>query len=270
MRVESSIGHGRARSVRCCPRLLAQSSESLVLQAEQEFQQGLQNKTRPMLARPSFSEATDRYRELHQRGVRCPELYLNLGNAALLADRWPEALWAYHMGLKLDPNDALIAGTSGFRARAKRYIPRPDMADRKANPGRPESIVRQWGCWPPVLGLHTFWHGWPPPWRFCGANLRRVFIAILAALIAATAGFGLWHGFEQADVDRQTPLIILKEKTWLYRGNGVNYPLHPELPLLGRGMEARQVHRRGAWLQIRLTSEEIGWVPLSHVLVVEP
>jgi hypothetical protein len=35
-------------------------------------------------------------------------------------------------------------------------------------------------------------------------------------------------------------------------------------------MEAQQIHRRGHWLQIRLSTGEVGWVPASNLLVVEP
>src|SRR5262249_3252386 len=157
----------------------------------------------------------------HQQGVRSPDLYLNLGNAALLADRWPEALWAYHMGLKLDPNNAQLREHRDF-VRAKVTYP-------ASGHGRPESESWPTGIYRPSLrflaggaGL-SFGLAWfAGPTAFLRRNLRLALLAILAALVAAVAGFGLWHGLEQADADRQTPLVILTEKAWLYRGNGVN------------------------------------------------
>jgi hypothetical protein len=83
-----------------------ESDAEVLAQAETAFRLGVENKTRILQARTHFYLATDAYLELHRRGVRSPALYLNLGNAAVLADRWPEAVWAYHVGLKLDPNHA--------------------------------------------------------------------------------------------------------------------------------------------------------------------
>jgi hypothetical protein len=95
-------------------------------------------------------------------------------------------------------------------------------------------------------------------------------VGAIALALAAVAGFGCWHMLEQADIDRRTPLVVLQENTSFQRGNGVNYPQQSDLPVLPRGLEARQLHRRGSWLQLRLSSGEIGWVPRSAVLVVEP
>src|SRR5208283_5028376 len=100
----------------------AQTDDEILAQAEAAFQRGVENKSRFLLARTHFSEATNRYLELHQRRVRTPALYRSLGNAALLADRWPEAIWAYHVGLKLDPNDASLREHLAF-ARAKVLYP---------------------------------------------------------------------------------------------------------------------------------------------------
>ena len=60
------------------------------------------------------------------------------------------------------------------------------------------------------------------------------------------------------------------EGTALQRGNGTSYPRHPDVPTLPAGLEARVLHRRGDWLQVRLATGEVGWVPSDAVLVVEP
>ena len=96
------------------------------------------------------------------------------------------------------------------------------------------------------------------------------FTAIAFLAIAGVAGVGVWREWKFAEIDRDTPLVIVAENTPLYRGNAVSYAHHPWLSLLHRGMELRQIHRRGQWLRIRLTTGEIGWLPVASVLIVEP
>src|SRR5262249_11864998 len=98
----------------------------------------------------------------------------------------------------------------------------------------------------------------------CAFVTRRtgvILLAVALALITVGSGIGLWDEQSQADLERQTPVVVLLDNTDFYRGNAASYPKHADVPFLPRGLEARQVHRRGGWLQIRLTTGEVGWVP---------
>jgi hypothetical protein len=247
----------------------APTDEEIFAQAEDAFRQGVDNKIRILQARKHFSKATDAYRELHRRGVRSPALLLNLGNAAVLADRWPEAIWAYHGGLRLDPNDRILREHLEF-ARAKVLYP-------LAGQGRPDADA--WPDWlhrPTIgelscaLGLSYLLAWLAGTCAFISRQSRLFLLASALILVTAIAGAGLWIALRQTEIDRRTPLVVLAGNTEFYRGNGIGYPQHPVLPALPRGLEARQLHRRGAWLQIRLTTGEVGWVACTQVLVVEP
>jgi hypothetical protein len=247
----------------------ARTDEEIFAQAEDAFRQGVDNKIRILQARKHFSEAADAYRELHCRGVRSPALSLNLGNAALLADRWPEAVWAYHGGLRLDPNDRTLRKNLEF-ARAKVLYP-------PAGQGRPDADV--WPDWlhrPTLCELYcalglSYLLAWLAGTSALISRQSRLFLLASALiLVTAIAGAGLWNELRQTEIDRLTPLVVVANNTEFYRGNGKSYPQHPVLPVLPRGLEARQLHRRGAWLQIRLTTGEVGWVPIGVVLIVEP
>jgi hypothetical protein len=222
-----------------------------------------------LLARTHFAEAANRYLDLHRRGVRCPALYRSLGNAALLADRWPEAIWAYHVGLKLDPNDAAMREHLAF-ARAKVLYP-------PSGEGRLDADT--WPIWlhrPTLSELFCVFVGayslaWlTGTWALIGRAWTAGLASVIAALVALTAGAALLHADRQADIDRQTPLVVIAENTAFYQGNAASYPQHASLPMLPRGMEARQIHARGNWLQIRLSTGEVGWLPRRQVLIVEP
>ena len=247
----------------------ARTNEEIATHAEAAFRQGVENKERFLVARKHFSAATDAYLELHQRGVRNPKLYLNLGNAAALADRWPVAIWAYHAGLKLDPDDGALRDHLAF-VRGKVSYPASGL-------GRPEPDY--WPMWlhrPSIrelfgISVISYVIAWVAATCTFFRRTARLFALTLVALaVASASGVGLWYELQQAEFDRATPLVIVAENTPLYRGNGPSYPPHAELPFLPRGMEVRQLHRRGGWLQVRLSSGEIGWLPLERVLVVEP
>jgi hypothetical protein len=251
--------------------IFAQPSKSdaqLLADADAAFERGVQSRTLLLQARKQFSTAADRYLELHQRGVRSPALYLNLGNAATLADRWPEAIWAYHMGLSLDPNDAAL--------REHLAAVRAKVMDLPSGQGRREAET--WPAWlhRPTLnelmlvsalsymlmcGIGTLAYV-----RHSQPLLLSALALLVVTVLAATGG---WYTWTRAEYDCINPLVIVAENTPLYRGNATSYPHHPAVAMLPRGMEVRQRHRRGQWLQVQLTTGEIGWLPIASTLIVE-
>ncbi len=89
--------------------------------------------------------------------------------------------------------------------------------------------------------------------------------------MALASGFGWWLWNRAERFEQQHPLVVVAfEDVPLRTGNGTSYPLHATLPQLYPGMEARRLHQRGDWLQIRFATGEIGWVPTKKVLVDEP
>jgi len=246
-----------------------QSDDDVLAAAESAFRQGVENKPRLLVARKHFSVAVDAYRELHRRGYRSAALYRNLGNAGVLADRWPEAIWAFHVGLRLDPNDSVMQEHLAF-ARGKVLYP-------LAGQGRPEADA--WPAWlrrPPPLGVLCMLIA---VYVLACVSVTASFLWRTTALLVLTGLTGLtlgalsiawWHVSSLAEIDRQTPLVVLIENADFYRGNGASYPRHPILAQLPRGLEVRQLHRRGSWLQVRLTTGETGWVHRDQALVVLP
>jgi uncharacterized protein YgiM (DUF1202 family) len=97
---------------------------------------------------------------------------------------------------------------------------------------------------------------------------RLKLVALAAFVLAGLAIFGLWHAIIEQKTQRDAPLVVVAENTPLYRGNGTSYAVQTSLPALPRGMEVRQIHRRGDWLQVRLTTGEVGWIPARAALVV--
>src|SRR5262249_20768000 len=71
--------------------------------AERCFHAGLQAGDDPTKARPWYRCAAAAYQRLADDGYADPDLFLNLGNAHLLADELPQAILAYRRGLRGHP-----------------------------------------------------------------------------------------------------------------------------------------------------------------------
>ena len=54
---------------------------------------------------------------------------------------------------------------------------------------------------------------------------------------------------------------------YLRKGNSEFYPARLEA-VLPKGVEARELTRRGGWVQVRLAGGAVGWLPETAVLKV--
>jgi hypothetical protein len=187
----------------------------------------------------------------------------NLGNAHFLADQLPEAILAYRQGLRLDPNDQGLHDNLDY-ARARVNYPfgtrgQPEEDSRFYQPSPFQVLVGSMVLYGLTCVLVTRWF----------MTRRRVLLirASILLVLAAAGGF-FWLQLESASTWRdQHPLVVVRDdRLPLRRGNGPSYPAHADLPFLSRGMEARQMHERGGWLQIQFASGEVGWVEKTAVL----
>ena len=241
---------------------LGQTDADLLARAKTRFEQGKEAARRPAEARRFFGAAADDLHELHRHGYRSAGLYLHLGNAALLADQVPHAIWAYHQGLRLDPGHQGVREHLAYARGRVRTTP-------TAPPSR----------WPFHLSAGVLFliaalayiFAWLFAVGWLQSRRRRHLVALVTcSLLAALAGWAYVDSVRRQELDRREPLVVINEPTSLHRGNGVSYPRHPDTPTLPPGLEARQLHRRGSWLLVRLESGQVGWVRAAHVIADEP
>jgi hypothetical protein len=238
--------------------------------AEEEFARGVEAKSDRNKAMPHFLAAADYFDELRRRGADNPELYRNLGNAALLADDLPRAVLSYRRGLRLSPTDAALrAGLDEARARVA-YASDGGFG-RPPDDGRPP--------WLPRLGSD---------WFFLGAAAGYVAACVLltrwlmvrgrpwlvggAAALALAAGFTalLVLAVRSERAERERPLVVISEDGVLLRkGDGLPYPPRYDTPL-NKGVEARRLYEHGGWVQIELSGGEVGWAQRDCLLIDEP
>ena len=233
----------------------------VVARAQQRFRLGVEKLGQPAESRRLFGQAADDLEELRESGCS-PAFYLTMGNAQALAGRWPKAIWAYQCGLMVDPNNAALREHLEYARLLVNHSP--------GNRGRPAPDV--WPRWlhrpADVDLLMLAATAYSLAWLIGGwwyVRRRAASLAVALGLIAAAFAFGAGYVLDIRDAH----LVVIAADTPLHRGNGPSYPLHPDVPSLPAGLEARTLHRRGAWLQVQLTTGEIGWVPVDAVLMVE-
>ncbi len=241
---------------------LAPSDIEMAERAAAEFEAGVRDKSRILLARKHFNAAADAYLALHERGHRNAKLYRSLGNALTLADRWPEAIWAYQEGLMLAPGDITMRRHL-IELRAKVLLP-PDGQGRIPSDGWPVWLPRLsvQSCWWLAFGSYLLLCLAASGWRI--SRTRRwiaVGIASLSAVILFT--IALLVAFQGERLDRERPIAVVLENTPFRKGNGHAYPQHVSLPTLPRGLETRVIHQRSGWSQVILSTGEIGWIPTT-------
>jgi hypothetical protein len=243
------------------------STEERLARAQERFRLGVERLGQPAESRRFFGQAADELERL-SGSVPSPAFYLSLGNAEALAGRWPRAIWAYQCGLEVDPNSAALREHLGYARSLVNYPP--------GNRGRP--VADAWPRWLHrltaadllILATSTYGLAWlAGGWWY----VRRRAVPLAAALclfaVALAAGAGYLLEERQAHRTRRDPhLVVVAADTPLHRGNGPSYPLHPDVPTLPAGLEAWSLHRRGAWVQVRLSTGEIGWVRGDAVLIV--
>jgi hypothetical protein len=92
-------------------------------------------------------------------------------------------------------------------------------------------------------------------------GLAGVWLVVLASL-----GALWWHDHRVRTPDEHA-VVVIAQDVHLRKGNAETFPLrldgHYRLP---RGVEARELTSRGGWVQIKLVSGIIGWVPETAVL----
>ncbi len=196
-----------------------------------------------------------------------PELYTNLGNAALQAERLGPAVLAYRRALAIDPSAArALQNLEYVRTLLPEWVPRPEATG--------------------LLDTFFFWHRTLSRGeRVLGAA---VCFAVAALLVAGSIRFGQgalrgaalvpglgWLALvvslalEPAERLREEAVIVAPETV----ARGADSALAPSAfpaPLPG-GAEVRILESRSPWLRVRLANGRDAWVSESAAArVVEP
>jgi len=212
-----------------------------------------------------FAGAADAYRAILARGMEAPEVYYNLGNAALEAGDLGQAVWAYARARKLDPFDPDIEANLA-RARSLRADAVPADEESGAVAGLFSAIQR--------IPLRAAWRGV----EILYWSLAAVLLAIVLRsrwrrpLVPAAWTMGLllvvvlgYTGARTAIERSRTTAVVLPEAVEVRsepdRTGKLVFTLHA-------GSEVRVERRVGGWVEISLGPELKGWVPDPDLAVI--
>ncbi len=240
---------------------------AIAAQARQAFAEGLSLRGDPVKGKARFRTAAELYEQLHERGYSSAALYRSQGNAALLAGDLPRAVLAYRRGLRHAPADRALQ--EGLAAAREEVAQKAGGLGRPAGDDRPPWLPHVgFALWSFVLSLGAYSLGWLLLARWGMTGRSDMLAAGLTALLlacAVAALLGLATVYEQR-ANAGILVVIARNDLPLRLGNGESYTsrYREKLP---RGAEARLLFRRNNWLQIELSGGEVGWVPLSAVLI---
>ena len=245
------------------------ADEPLLSEAEAAFAHGVELRSDAVEAQPWFVRAAGHYDELWRRGHRTPELAMNRANAHRLAGDLPASIAAFHEGLAVARfHYPLQAGLED--ARAAVAFPHDGELANECRPrtrltvaSRMSPLEAYWvtgSFWLAACGLFAWWrvsrnHGILPA------------VGIALAVLAAI-GVMWWQDAKYREREDCRPLAIVREDAGLHKGNGDGFPkrFDHKLP---RGVETRELSRRGGWVQVELAGGAVGWLPENAVLIPE-
>lgn len=233
--------------------------------ANRAFAEGVERRADGARARPQFARAARGYDEVWDRGYRNPPLALNRARAHRLAGDLPGAIAALHDGLTVAPYDRPLQVALEEARSAVAYPAEGDLA-AQCRPRVRWSVGARMSPAEAYLAAGLLW---------LAACLGAVRFAMTRAggwLAVAGAGLALlgllgglwWHDWRLRDAEAARPRVVVRDDVFLRKGNADGYPprLEPRLP---RGVEARELTRRGGWVQVELAGGVAGWLPESAI-----
>jgi tetratricopeptide (TPR) repeat protein len=243
-----------------------QSDEQILDHAQAAFQLGVKLRGTPEESKP-FQLAADHYEQLRRRGVQNPALFMNLGNAYLLAGNIPGAILTYRRGLQLNPNNLEMRANLAC-ARDQVVYASPDSFARP-----PESLWPPWlPRWTPGMSLWAAFLFYVMAWiglahRMAFRPESRPWLPGIGAAGVLCFAVVFFFQMRAEKTEFEHPLVVISaDQTYLHKGNHSLYSRAYDTPL-NRGSEARLLQVRGDWLQIELTGGQIGWVPQKKAFV---
>lgn len=208
----------------------------------------------------AFRNAQRLFASLADRGIRTPDLYTNLGNAALQAEDLGAALLAYRRALLLDADHPrALQNLEHARSLLPPWVPRPEPAG--------------------VLDSLFLWH------RTVPGSLRSLLaaacFAIAALLLAAAIRFELpalrnaavlpalaWIAIAGASVldsrgEARDAAVVTRESVARAADSALAPSAFPQP--LPAGVELRILEEREPWLRVRLANGRDAWLQSSQL-----
>jgi len=211
-----------------------------------------------------FRKAERLFSRIVHGGASNPELFTNLGNAALQAEHLGAAVLAYRRALAIDPDHPRAVQNLEFvRTLLPEWVPKPE----------PGGLLDSFFFWHKTLARSD---------RALGAAIA---FAVGALLLAAAIRFGqstlrtaailpvlVWAALvASVAVDlggaRLDEAVVIADEAVARAADSALAPSTLPAPLPG-GVEVRILERRSPWIRIRLANGRAAWVAESALMTV--
>lgn len=211
-----------------------------------------------------FRNAERLFSRVAAGGASNPELYTNLGNAALQAEHLGTAVLAYRRALAIDPDHPrAVQNLEYVRTLLPEWVPKPE----------PGGLLDSFFFWHKTLARSD---------RSLGAAIA---FAVAALLLAAAVGFGqsalrtaailpalVWASLIASVVidigsAQLDEAVVIADETVARAADSALAPSTLPAPLPG-GVEVRILERRSRWIRIRLANGRDAWVAASALMTV--
>jgi len=243
--------------------------QRLAQEAVDAYSQALDTEQRD-LRLAGFRNAERLFARVAAGESRNPELYTNLGNAALQAEHLGAAVLAYRRALALDPDHPrAVQNIEHARNLLPEWVPRPTRSG--------------------MLDTFFLWH------RTLSRSERSLGAALAFAVGGLLLAAGLRFGKKGNNVARNAAIVpglvwvallaslaidtgqrtrdeavLVADETLARAADSVLAPQTLSAPLPG-GVEVQILEQRSPWLRVRLASGRDAWIPESAaVRVFEP
>jgi hypothetical protein len=244
------------------------SPMELEARAASEFELGKSLRSHAAQARPHFRAAAAMYDELWRRGFRDPAVALNRAHSRRLVGDLPAAIVALNDGLaRARWNRPLQVALEEARS-AVAYPAHSDLASL-CRPISRTTIGMRMAPFEAQMIAGVVWL-----LACCGiarfAMTRAIwwigFVGVWFVVLAALGALWLHDELSREDIESR-PIVVIAQDVLLRKGNADSFPPRLEGPSrLPAGVEARELTRRGGWVQVRVAAGIIGWVPETVVL----
>jgi hypothetical protein len=239
---------------------------NVLMDANKAFAEGVELRADAARARPKFARAARGYDEVWDCGYHNPALALNRARARRLAGDLPGAIAAFHDGLAVARYDRSLQVALEEARAAVAYPVEGELAaqcrprsrwsvGKRVSPA--EAYLAAGLLWLLVcLGVARF--------AMTRAGGWLAFAGVWLACLGLLGGLW-WHDWRLREADESRPRVVVRDDVFLRKGNAEVYPprLEPRLP---RGVEARELTRRGGWVQVQLAGGAVGWLPEAAVI----
>jgi tetratricopeptide (TPR) repeat protein len=208
----------------------------------------------------AFRRAERLFAKLGEDGAHNADLYTNLGNAALQAERPGQAVLAYRRALRLDPSHSrALQNLEHARALLPAWLPRPEPAG--------------------LLDSFFFWHRtlsradralvaalcFAAAGLLAAASIRFAAPALRnAALLPALAWLALIGSLVLDDASAQRDAAVVTAESTARAADSALAPAALGEPLPA-GAEVRVLETRSPWLRVRLANGRDVWVSEADV-----